>query len=225
MHALQKYSYRVHLNDFVSSNKYRPFFTAEIEGDRESTMAFEKRFQQNAIDSLEAYFEVLFWKLYSQGMIRDKTTIRTISYMEKQKTDPCLLWERISSFVHEPNLVNLKAIRLLLGYSSPVLAVCLTFPTFHSPDLFPMVDNQVARWVNSNCEKYNSGSIRARLAPFFMNYTSLRDNDFPNYLKWVDWCREVATLLTGKTGFHWRARDVEMAVFTSQRSNLWLNIL
>ncbi len=99
------------------------------------------------------------------------------------------------------------------------------FPAFHSPDLFPMVDNQTAKWVNANYKKHNLGNAKIWLSPFSMNYTSLQDDDFPNYIKWIHWCRNVAGLLTKKTKMCWRARDVEMAVFTSQRSSLALNVL
>jgi len=58
-----------------------------------------------------------------------------------------------------------------------------------------------------------------------MNYTSLRDNDFTNYLHWIAWCRECAQELTDITETRWRARDVEMAVFTAQRDRTFLNVL
>jgi hypothetical protein len=87
-----------------------------------------------------------------------------------------------------------------------------------------MVDNQVAKWVNNNFERHNF-SKKNKLTPFHMNYTSLRDNDFGNYLNWISWCKEMSYLLTEKTELEWRSRDVEMAVFTSQRVKKPLNLI
>lgn len=42
---------------------------------------------------------------------------------------------------------------------------------------------------------------------------------------WMAWCQTMAAKLSQRTGFFWRARDVEMAVFTAQRYGLELNPL
>jgi hypothetical protein len=43
--------------------------------------------------------------------------------------------------------------------------------------------------------------------------TVLKMNDFDFMISWVDWCRQTAQKLTKREKIHWRARDVEMAVF------------
>jgi len=35
-------------------------------------------------------------------------------------------------------------------------------------------------------------------------------------LHWIEWCQEVAQVLTTLTEMEWRPRDVEMAVFTAE---------
>ena len=87
-----------------------------------------------------------------------------------------------------------------------------------------MIDNQVADWVNSNASIHNVNR-KNKLSLFKKRYTSLRDDDFPNYLNWVAWCQEIAQVLTKLTKEKWRPRDVEMAAFTAQRSGLTLNVL
>jgi len=87
-----------------------------------------------------------------------------------------------------------------------------------------MIDNQVAKWVNSNRVNH-SGNTKIRLTQFKLNYTSLRENDFNSYLNWIKWCGETSEMLTRLTNDNWRARDVEMAVFTAQRNNVLLNPL
>ena len=118
----------------------------------------------------------------------------------------------------------MKKIRKRLGISTNVLAVPLTLPALASPETLPMIDRQVAKWVNGNYESHNIGRVK-KLSPFQKNQGVLMQNDFTNYKKWVAWCQEVAQVLKELTGFKWRARDVEMAVFTVQREkNMGRNI-
>ena len=55
-----------------------------------------------------------------------------------------------------------------------------------------------------------------------MNFGSLQDNDFQNYLNWTEWTRETARILSMQTKMKWRARDVEMAVYASQKKGIEL---
>jgi hypothetical protein len=145
----------------------------------------------------------------------------------ERNTQPITLRAAIDNFVLEPNVKNLQAIRKLLGIKTDVLAVALTFPAFLNPEKYPMVDNVVARWINRNYAEH-SRNTKNKLTQFVSptyNYTSLRDIDFPNYMNWVNWCNEMANILTNKTTIKWRARDAEMAVFTAQRKNLELTAI
>jgi len=87
-----------------------------------------------------------------------------------------------------------------------------------------LIDNIVARWVNKNFVEHSRNRV-VQLTRFNLRYTSLRDNDYLNYLGWVCWCREMAEILSEETDFKWRARDVEMAMFTAERNNLELNVI
>lgn len=225
--ALNKYSYPVNLCDYEKAHLYPNHFKKLIIGDRESTIDFENYFRKNAHKSIEVYFEVIFWKLYSQEKIRQRRTTEMILRILRQKTKPQKLYDAIKSFTINPSLSRLKNIRKLLGIKTNVLAVPLTFPAFLNPEKYPMVDNVVARWVNENFIKHNSNR-QAKLTPFVSpkkGFTSLRDIDFQSYLNWVGWCNETAYILTQRTSMKWRARDVEMAVFTAKRRNLKLNVL
>jgi hypothetical protein len=46
--------------------------------------------------------------------------------------------------------------------------------------------------------------------------------DYPFYEQWIQWCRSKANQLSRLSYFPWRARDVEMAVTTAQRTDLKL---
>jgi len=221
--ALNSYSYPVNLSCYENSNRFPNYFEMDITGDRDSTIAFENYFRKNARRSIEVYFEVVFWKLYSQKQFRQRGTTRIINHVLNKKIRPESLYDAIADFVETPSKQNLKNIRELLGMKSKVLAIALTFPAFLNPEKYPMVDNNVARWVNDFI-RYNRDK-QVRLTQFTLNYTSLQDNDFQNYLNWIGWCNEMAENLTDKTSIEWRPRDVEMAIFTAKRKKLKLNIL
>jgi len=220
--ALNEYSYHVNLKDYERASEYSSFFNQSILGDRESTMAFEKRFQKNAEGDIGVFLEVIYWKLYTKPpYIKNELTKKR----EKEEISSKELWDSIQKFIESPEKDNLKNIRRKLGFNTKVLAVPLTLVAFANPKKFPMIDKNVADWVNENYSKHNDNR-RNDLTRFEKNYSSLRDNDFDNYLNWVDWSREVAQILTKKTELNWRARDVEMAIFTAQQSDkLHLNVL
>ncbi len=222
--ALDEYCYPVDLASYKRASEFPGFFDRQILGNRASTIAFEIHYQHVARQHYAAFLEVVYWKLYSQRQLRNKVTSRVSCFFRERGVTCSQLWAAVQAFSDDPTISTLRKIRELLGFTTPVLAVPATLPALASPSTIPMVDNQVARWVNMNA-KVHSINRKSKLAEFSMNYTSLRENDFPSYLKWVVWCREVAGVLTRLTGFEWRARDVEMAVFTAQRSGLQLNVL
>ncbi len=224
--ALNNYSYPVNLRCYEHADRFPDYFNRDIIGDRNSTTDFENYFREKAQQTIEVYFEVIFWKLYSQANIRQKRTTEMISNILGRATRPSELYNSIRAFAINPNRSNLQNVRLLLSIGTNVLAVPLTFVAFLNPEKYPMVDNVVARWVNANYAEHNRNR-QIGLTPFTSTgrYTSLRDIDFPNYLNWAGWCNEIARILTDRTGISWRPRDVEMAVFTAERDSLELNVL
>ena len=222
--ALDAYSYPVNLRDYERAHEFPGFLSMIIVGDRNSTITFENHYQETAPTNIATFFEVVLWKLYSQKSRCQKGTTRIVDFVQEHRITPRQLWEVVHQFVESQTRENLKRIRKLLGIKTDVLAIPLTLPALASPKTIPMIDNQVARWVNHNAADHNINRIN-KLTPFKMSYTSLRDNDFSNYLDWVAWCQEVAHILIKLTGEEWRARDVEMAVFTAQRKGTVLNVL
>ena len=222
--ALYKYSYPVTLSKFKGRGAFPGFFIRDIFGDRLSTIEFEDYFRANSDKQVEPYFEVVFWKLYSQPMVRQGTTSRIAEQVREEGVEAAELRCAVERFVEKPTKANLSVLRALLGIKTDVLALALTFPAFFDPRSFPMVDTKTAGWVKEHHSAFslNRGN---RLTPFALNYSSLHYNDFDNYLNWVHWCRETAQILTSKTNLQWRARDVEMAVFAAARQRLALNPL
>jgi hypothetical protein len=94
-----------------------------------------------------------------------------------------------------------------------------------------MIDTHVGDWINSNIchvplQRFISIDFIVRNGKRERKNTTITDSDFGAYLKWADWCREKAGILSNKVPikFGWRARDVEMAVFTAQKQELQLNL-
>lgn len=227
--ALNSYVYPVTLNEYRNSENYSRHFKQRIDGDRNSTMKFEKYFRDKAQIEIEVYFEVIFWKLYS--LISSKLDFaeqiannvdRMIGNMNENK--PSEVFSKIMEFNNNPTLINFQNFRHLLGMKrlNGSLVVASTFPAFLEPDEYPMLDSRVISWVNSNYPKHNE-SRDNQLTRF--NSTSPMDGDFQNYMNWVRWCRESAKYLSEKTNIEWRARDVEMAVYSANVNGYELEVL
>jgi len=229
--ALEDYSHPCNLCDYEERNRFPGYFNTIISGDRDSTIIFEDWFRYKARESIEVYFEVIFLKLYSwkkssAGDSASDITTHIVEFMLKNNVDPSQLCDAIESFTETPNLPNLRKFRHLLGLAKEngALAIALTFPAFIDPANFPMIDMKVVKWIDVNFAAQNANR-RAKLTRFEFRGPSLQDNDFPNYLNWVNWCREMAKVLTLRTNMHWRARDVEMSVFTASKRGLLLEVL
>ena len=222
--ALNRYSYPVQLSHYKRAYEFPGFFTQDIAGDRASTIEFEDYFRAKSNHCIEPYFEVLYWVLCGQSRRFQRTVNRIVDHVLDERIPPAQLRSAIDDIVETPTRDTVSELRHLLGISAEVLTVALTFPAFVDPTRYPMVDTKAADWITANYLPHNRNST-VRLTPFRFGYTSLRYNDFDNYLNWVHWCRESAGILTDRTGMEWRARDVEMAVFAAARQGLSLNPL
>lgn len=210
--ALNSYHYPCDLAAYAYRDEFPNCFHLSIEGDRESTIAFENRFRRLAPKEPGVYREVVFWKMCSQSGRADNLTGLISDGMLSAGCSPTEIWERIRRFTQSPTRETLKSMRSAVGVRSRALPTALTFPAFADPERFPMVDSRVATWVNCHLEQAN-GWTQSKLRPFRIYNGGLTDSSFENYLDWVSWCREMAARLSDSSGTHWRARDVEMAVF------------
>ena len=105
---------------------------------------------------------------------------------------------------------------------SGVIATAATFPAFLDPYNFPMVDTQVAKWARNNRKDHSYSSVggpNLREPSNGKGVLFLRHWDFVE--SWIEWCRYTRDILneSSEPKRKWRARDVEMAVFTVQRCN------
>ena len=218
--AIDEYHYPVYLKNFRHASKYPAFFNQDIVGDQDSTMGFEFYFRMNA-KKIEPWFEVVFWKLFSQPRVLQQKTEDIINQlMMTPKIEPIELLEKVEKFMDSESREDFDSFRELFRFRSKVIAIVATFPAFLCPEKFPMVDTRVAKWVNMHYKKFNDASPDApQLIPSeYGNNSSatvLTMNDFSFYICWIHWTRYAAERLSSTTGRPWRPRDVEMAVFTA----------
>ena len=92
-----------------------------------------------------------------------------------------------------------------------------------------MVDTHAAKWAFANGSKHGFASVGGPaivgIPEIGRNRTVVKESDWRFVSSWIAWCQYTAKLLTEATGYQWRARDVEMAVFTADRTGLPLNSL
>ena len=145
--ALNRHSYPFDLTRYSGAENYAPWFSCRSEkGDRAQTIRFEDCFRAHARTALEPWFEVVFWKMYSQEGRRDRATTAVISKVESGSTSAAVLWSICAEYVGNPTKEGLRKLLQRLIASSAI-AIASTFPAFICPERFPMIDTQIAKWV------------------------------------------------------------------------------
>jgi hypothetical protein len=94
--ALNLYCYPVDLGSYHRSHEFPGFFEILIAGDRSSTIAFENHFREAAPNHIAAFFEVVFWKLFSLALVRHGSTDRIVSCVLDNDIQAKDLWNAIS---------------------------------------------------------------------------------------------------------------------------------
>ena len=237
LNALNKYKYPDKCYDLPSnlSDLSHAFFLQKgYNGDRGGTIAFENYFRQQAPYNPKVWHEVALWKIYSQA--DRKAPLRSVYKIQQNvvsRADAERLWQLIQRFNKLTSEADKKAtfkeLRKGLGLKYRI-AVALTFIAFAAPDLYPMIDSKVGDWININCDRipllqpFKSIESDNRSGKRKRRNTTITDLDFGAYLTWVKWCQEKAGILSNHMpNIKWRARDVEMAVYTAQAQGLLLN--
>jgi hypothetical protein len=220
INALAQYDYPVELSDYGNRHNFPNNFNRAIQGNRNSTIQFEDYFRDHCSD-IESWFEVVYWKLYSQPRVSNKTTNQVIRRMlENPRVTTRELLSKLNTFMISESKEDFNSFRRLFKFGTTVIAIVATFPAFIDPQHFPMVDTRVAKWVNTQYRSVNEIDPEGpKLIPSAYQKTSssttLTMIDFAFYISWIHWARYMSQKLSCLTGARWRARDVEMAVFTA----------
>ena len=212
--ALDRYRYPVRLADFKDAEMYPGWFEYNTgNGDQSHTVEFEEWFRELAPYHLEAWYEVVFWKMYSQKGRRDRITREAIANIKKSGLAPGDLSDLCQNYIGGPSSRSFKDFQRYFFGSG--VAIALTFPAFVCPERFPMVDSRIANWAKENSHEHTYKLRRSNvMLPTSANIKSIDKFVLP----WCEWCQFTASILSQRTGEHWRARDVEMAVFTAEGS-------
>jgi len=219
IYALKQYNYPVNLAENKYANNFQRFFKQQIQGDRNSTIDFENYFRSNT-QEIGTWCEVVFWKLYSQKGRRDENTKKCWDFWTREKITGKKLYKAAKIFINTMDRSSFNEYRKLWPfYSSRTIATLATPISFLEPDNFPMVDTRIAKWVDSQFDRFNKGDpegpqlIKSQYGQNKSTVLTMADFDF--YLHWIYWTRHMAKKLSKQTEMKWRARDVEMAVFTA----------
>ena len=216
--ALDRYRYPADLRRFAGRHEHPGWFESNLGvGDRRETMDFEARFRHRASDDLRAWGEVVFWKLYTIPLARNKTTRAVLDSGVSARELRLLCMQ----YVEEPNSLSraaFSAFRKKL-FGTPRVATAAAFAAFLRPDEFPMVDTQITRWAKENgpSHGYSVGRGPDLACIPDLHGEQVMESHWPFVESWIKWCRFTARILSRLTECAWRARDVEMAVFTAQR--------
>ena len=223
--ALDSYRYPVDLTDFPDAPKHGGWFALNVApGDPLQTMGLETRFRQQARDHLAAWAEVVFWKLYSG---RRDNAVKSAARLLGSETSAADLWLSCGGYIANPSIETFRTFRSKL-FRHSVVATATTFPAFICPEEVPMVDTQITHWARKNDHLHGYarlGGPDIERVPELKSGSVLKESHWPFVESWIAWCRFTAWKLSQFTGRAWRARDVEMAVFTAQRNSLTLEPL
>jgi hypothetical protein len=215
--ALHQYEYPVNLTTFNGGHQFgADWFTQNLlHGNREQTMEFEDRFRRNAREHSEAWFEVVFWKLFTMPHLRNRLTSSIIQRCHGQSSQD--FWNACSDFIQEGSLETFVVLQQFFVATS-ALPVVATFVALAAPERFPMID----RWIVQSVRSYLIAHPQAGHNGLFacQHNQALTTHDWDFYCAWIEWCRSSAIILSGLTDTHWRARDVEMASFQNARNHL-----
>jgi hypothetical protein len=183
-----------------------------LHGDWQETVQFEARFREFGPKYLEAWYEVVFWKLFNLPFVRNGHTSNVIERCTSKRAED--LWAICCKFLESESRENLTAFQNLF-FETRALPVVATFIAFAEPDRFPMIDVWVVRWVGAYKQAYPTQTDE--LVPWTSLSPAITLSHWEFYCSWIRWCRSAARTLGESTGLHWRARDVEMAVFQNSR--------
>lgn len=218
LEALNGYDYEADLSLFAAGNRYPKWFVDRVEGTRDATKRFEDRFRSLCDRHLEVWYEVVFWKMFSQKGRRNQKTLEVIKNIEGAGFSARDLSSQCNAYIQDSTKTSLQSlVELFWRKGHRAVAVACVFPAFIDPDRFPMVDTRVARWANACLVAHNPsvGKGPRLVAPAYPTNgaTVLTLTDWPFIESWIHWCRYAARSLKSCTDFNWRARDIEMAIF------------
>ncbi|MBI4874129.1 MAG: HEPN domain-containing protein [Acidobacteria bacterium] len=149
--------------------------------------------------------EVAFWKNFRQHKSRDSIAKALLDRLTPNGAAEGLA-QAIEILAQAFNWVSFQELREACGQASG-FATPLAFLSFYDPAHFPMADRRIGEWW-------------ARRFPQEPQFSRRKDGliqsnqqSWSAYVSWTEFCRRQAEALSNPSD-PWRARDVEMAVWS-----------
>jgi hypothetical protein len=215
--ARDQFSWRVDLGRFKDAQKYPGFFDRVIEPGQ--IVHFEDTFRAALAPNghVERAAEVVFWKNGANFKARDRITRDLMLWIYSPE-----LWlkfvEALQELARAPSWESYQRFIMYNGQTSG-FATPLTFLSFYDPKKFPMVDKRIGKWWSqrfSGRPQFTWDTKGALIKP--------TKKSFEAYLSWTEFCQLHAAYLSTLGERDWRARDVEMAVWTDVDARLPLDV-
>jgi len=206
--AREAYAWRVDLGNFNNAAKYPGFFDRVI--DLEATREFEDAFRASLTPQghFERAGELVFWKTFGNSPhTRAKAVLARLGAGHWEE-----FVEAVTAIGSDPSWERFRKLVDASGMKQP-FAVPVTFLAFYDPLKFPMADRKIAEWWNRRFSGEPQFKMTGKIIGFHRR-------SWDAYLAWTDFCRRQAAELTAFGEMHWRARDVEMAVWTDADAKL-----
>ena len=205
--ARDQFNWQVDLRKFKDAEKYPGFFDRLIESNQ--IVQFENMFRAalNPSGRVESAAEVAFWKNGWNHKGRDRITRDLMEWINSHEH-----WMRFVDALKElAGAPSWKTFQKFIGSNGQVaaFAVPITFLSFYDPARFPMVDKRIGKWWSTRFPsepQFTWDTKRTRITPTVKSFEA--------YLAWTEFCRLQASELSTLSGAEWRARDVEMAVWS-----------
>jgi HEPN domain-containing protein len=215
--ARSRFDWKVDLRKFKDAPKCPGFFDRVIEP--EQVAELEDAFRADLVPSgrVERAAEVAYRKNGQNYRARDRITRDLFEWIDGRRAWVAFV-DAIENLALTQTWESFQGLIRSCGQTSG-FATPLTFLAFYDPQRFAMVDKRIGAWWARRFP--NEPQFTWNPSKTVVNPTR---KSFEAYLSWTRFCSKQAAELSKLAGKRWRARDVEMAVWTDKQAELPLTV-
>lgn len=143
---------------------------------------------------------MVYWKLYSQRLVRKGTTRSLFNRFIDRGVGAGTLNQAMIAYLADPTRGSFVALRDLFGFRTSVIAFVAPFSALQNPTAHSMVDTRIAKWVNTCRERHNGADPNGpQLSNFLLTGTALTMAAFDAFQDWRRWCVNTLGKLSART--------------------------